>query len=124
MLILTKLTFISSVSQAPGVVECDMSKVPLKSGSVDVVVFCLSLMGTNIRVSNLDKGPQRSLDYRGGGEGDRTMSFFNKQKTIIRGFHRVHSVARGFPRLARRFRGQNIVEVLCKFKFYLVTRSS
>jgi len=28
------------------VTVCEMSKVPLESGSVDVVVFCLSLMGT------------------------------------------------------------------------------
>jgi len=31
------------------VTACDMSKVPLESGCVDVAVFCLSLMGTNIR---------------------------------------------------------------------------
>jgi len=37
------------VSVVPGVVECDMSRVPLKSGTVDLVVFCLSLMGTNIK---------------------------------------------------------------------------
>eukprot|EP00088_Acartia_fossae_P066090 TRINITY_DN81726_c0_g1_i1.p1 TRINITY_DN81726_c0_g1~~TRINITY_DN81726_c0_g1_i1.p1 ORF type:complete len:484 (+),score=98.49 TRINITY_DN81726_c0_g1_i1:80-1453(+) len=37
------------VAMSPGVVECDMSKLPLKSGSVNVVVFCLSLMGTNIK---------------------------------------------------------------------------
>jgi len=30
------------------VVECDMSRTPLSKSSVDVVVFCLSLMGTNI----------------------------------------------------------------------------
>ncbi|GAB6025903.1 hypothetical protein CHUAL_011875 [Chamberlinius hualienensis] len=29
------------------VIECDMSKVPLKNKTVDIVVFCLSLMGTN-----------------------------------------------------------------------------
>jgi len=29
------------------IVACDISKVPLPSQSVDVVVFCLSLMGTN-----------------------------------------------------------------------------
>ena len=29
------------------VTQCDIAKVPLPSGSVDVVVFCLSLMGTN-----------------------------------------------------------------------------
>ncbi len=26
----------------------DMSNIPLESGSVDVVVYCLSLMGTNV----------------------------------------------------------------------------
>lgn len=31
----------------PGVVVCDMSKVPLANSSVDVVIFCLSLMNTN-----------------------------------------------------------------------------
>lgn len=30
------------------VTACDMSKVPLKKNSVDVAVFCLSLMGTNL----------------------------------------------------------------------------
>ncbi|XP_064481750.1 uncharacterized protein LOC135394753 [Ornithodoros turicata] len=30
------------------VTQCDMSNVPLDSSSVDVVVFCLSLMGTNL----------------------------------------------------------------------------
>ncbi|XP_038597611.1 ribosomal RNA-processing protein 8 [Tachyglossus aculeatus] len=33
----------------PRVVVCDMAKVPLEDASVDVAVFCLSLMGTNIR---------------------------------------------------------------------------
>lgn len=28
---------------------CDMSSVPLKSNTVDVAVFCLSLMGTNLK---------------------------------------------------------------------------
>lgn len=30
------------------VVKCDMKNVPLNSGSIDIAVFCLSLMGTNI----------------------------------------------------------------------------
>eukprot|EP00088_Acartia_fossae_P020130 TRINITY_DN2179_c0_g1_i1.p1 TRINITY_DN2179_c0_g1~~TRINITY_DN2179_c0_g1_i1.p1 ORF type:complete len:468 (+),score=144.96 TRINITY_DN2179_c0_g1_i1:40-1443(+) len=37
------------VGTAPGVIECDMSKVPLPDQSVDVVIFCLSLMGTNVK---------------------------------------------------------------------------
>ncbi len=31
------------------VTECDMAKTPLKPGTVDIAVFCLSLMGTNLR---------------------------------------------------------------------------
>ena len=36
------------VSRASHVTSCDMSNVPLPDASVDVVVFCLSLMGTDI----------------------------------------------------------------------------
>ncbi|KAL5572796.1 hypothetical protein UlMin_022393 [Ulmus minor] len=35
------------VSNDPLVIACDMSNIPLESASVDVAVFCLSLMGTN-----------------------------------------------------------------------------
>ncbi|XP_015879023.3 ribosomal RNA-processing protein 8 [Ziziphus jujuba] len=35
------------VSKDPSVIACDMSNIPLDSSSVDVSVFCLSLMGTN-----------------------------------------------------------------------------
>ncbi|GMN42599.1 hypothetical protein TIFTF001_011802 [Ficus carica] len=35
------------VSHDPSVIACDMSNTPLDSESVDVAVFCLSLMGTN-----------------------------------------------------------------------------
>lgn len=31
------------------VVACDMTKVPIDDASVDVAVFCLSLMGTNLQ---------------------------------------------------------------------------
>jgi len=36
------------VSNNPRVVACDIADVPLKDQSVDIVVFCLALMGTNI----------------------------------------------------------------------------
>lgn len=36
------------VSRNPRVTACDMASVPLKDSSVHVVVFCLSLMGTNL----------------------------------------------------------------------------
>ncbi|KAF7819515.1 ribosomal RNA-processing protein 8 isoform X1 [Senna tora] len=35
------------VSNDPKVIACDMANAPLVSSSVDVAVFCLSLMGTN-----------------------------------------------------------------------------
>ncbi|EOY02526.1 PREDICTED: ribosomal RNA-processing protein 8 [Theobroma cacao] len=35
------------VSNNPSVIACDMSNIPLDPSSVDVAVFCLSLMGTN-----------------------------------------------------------------------------
>ncbi|XWS32722.1 hypothetical protein CRYUN_Cryun22dG0014300 [Craigia yunnanensis] len=35
------------VSNDPSVIACDMSNIPLDPSSVDVAVFCLSLMGTN-----------------------------------------------------------------------------
>ncbi|KAL2904571.1 Ribosomal RNA-processing protein 8 [Bienertia sinuspersici] len=38
---------IDLVSSDPSVIACDMSKTPLESSSVDVAVFCLSLMGTD-----------------------------------------------------------------------------
>jgi ribosomal RNA-processing protein 8 len=36
------------VSKNSRVTACDIAHVPLQDGSVDIVVFCLSLMGTNI----------------------------------------------------------------------------
>ncbi|KAL8191483.1 UNVERIFIED_CONTAM: hypothetical protein K2H54_073903 [Gekko kuhli] len=36
------------VALDPRVTICDMSQVPLEAASVDVVVFCLALMGTNL----------------------------------------------------------------------------
>lgn len=36
------------VSRSDLVTACDMSNVPLQKGTVDVAVFCLSLMGTNL----------------------------------------------------------------------------
>ncbi|XP_068230051.1 ribosomal RNA-processing protein 8-like [Palaemon carinicauda] len=37
------------VALNPRVTVCDMAHTPLQSNSIDVAVFCLSLMGTNIR---------------------------------------------------------------------------
>lgn len=37
------------VAANDNVTACDMSRVPLKNASVDVAVYCLSLMGTNLK---------------------------------------------------------------------------
>lgn len=42
-----KVFSIDLVSNDPSVIACDMSNTPLDSCSVDVAVFCLSLMGTD-----------------------------------------------------------------------------
>nr|GMC95284.1 ribosomal RNA-processing protein 8 [Ipomoea batatas] len=42
-----KVFSIDLVSNDPSVIACDMSDTPLGSSSVDVAVFCLSLMGIN-----------------------------------------------------------------------------
>lgn len=42
-----KVFSIDLVSTDPSVIACNMSKTPLESKSVDVAVFCLSLMGVN-----------------------------------------------------------------------------
>lgn len=43
-----KVTSLDLVAVAPGVIECDMANTPLQSNSFNVVVFSLSLMGTNL----------------------------------------------------------------------------
>ncbi|GMH06787.1 hypothetical protein Nepgr_008627 [Nepenthes gracilis] len=42
-----KVFSIDLVSSEPSVIACDMANTPLDSSSIDVAVFCLSLMGTN-----------------------------------------------------------------------------
>lgn len=36
------------VAKAPGVEACDMARTPLLSASMDVAVYCLALMGTDL----------------------------------------------------------------------------
>ncbi|XP_073040966.1 ribosomal RNA-processing protein 8-like isoform X2 [Primulina eburnea] len=51
------------VSNDPAVIACDMSNTPLDTSSVDVAVFCLSLMGTNF--PNYLQEANRVLKHRG-----------------------------------------------------------
>lgn len=47
--VLHKVISLDLVSKVDGVIECDMANTPLESNSVHVVVYCLSLMGTNLK---------------------------------------------------------------------------
>lgn len=47
--IVQKVYSIDLVSSIEGVIETDMAKTPLETKSAHVVVYCLSLMGTNLK---------------------------------------------------------------------------
>lgn len=47
--VLQKVYSIDLVSCVEGVIKADMSNVPIDSNSVNVVVYCLSLMSTNLK---------------------------------------------------------------------------
>ncbi|XP_076950785.1 ribosomal RNA-processing protein 8-like [Bidens hawaiensis] len=58
-----KVFSINLVAKDPSVIACDMSKTPLDSSSIDVAVFCLSLMGTDF--PNFIKEAHRVLKQNG-----------------------------------------------------------
>lgn len=47
--VLQKVYSVDLVSDVEGVVQADMANVPIDSNSINVVVYCLSLMGTNLK---------------------------------------------------------------------------
>ncbi|KAF2905259.1 hypothetical protein ILUMI_00910 [Ignelater luminosus] len=47
--VLQKVHSFDLVAVNSSVIPCDMTHVPLEDGSINVAVFCLSLMGTNLR---------------------------------------------------------------------------
>jgi ribosomal RNA-processing protein 8 len=79
------------------VTACDIAHVPLADESVDVVVFCLSLMGTNVldflreanRILRLN-GTLKVAEVRSRfeGEGNALQSFLQRLKQL--GFHVVN----------------------------------
>jgi ribosomal RNA-processing protein 8 len=83
------------VSHNSSVVACDIAHVPLGDQSVDIVVFCLSLMGTN--VSDFLKEAHRILrvgglikiaEVRSRFEGNESNSLQTFLKTLKKlGFH-------------------------------------
>jgi ribosomal RNA-processing protein 8 len=47
--VMQKVYSIDLVSSVEGVIQSDMAKTPLETKSAHVVVYCLSLMGTNLK---------------------------------------------------------------------------
>ena len=43
-----KVTSVDLIANSPKIIECDMANTPIESQPKNVVIFCLSLMGTNI----------------------------------------------------------------------------
>ncbi|CAI9111466.1 OLC1v1011691C1 [Oldenlandia corymbosa var. corymbosa] len=58
-----KVFSLDLISSDPSVIACDMANTPLASSSVDVAIFCLSLMGVNY--SSYIKEALRVLKPRG-----------------------------------------------------------
>ena len=89
------------VSRSPVVTACNMSNLPLKDSSVDIVVFCLSLMGTNI--GEFLKEAHRVLKPRGIIKIAEVRSRFEGENDGFKKFIRVIKlsgfdiVKKGFP---------------------------
>ncbi|XP_017776102.1 PREDICTED: ribosomal RNA-processing protein 8 [Nicrophorus vespilloides] len=71
------------VASDDAVTACDMSNVPLENSSVDVAVFCLSLMGTNLQ--DYIKEANRVLKMGGILKIAEVESRFDKVETFISG---------------------------------------
>ncbi|XP_062514521.1 uncharacterized protein LOC134190114 [Corticium candelabrum] len=71
------------VASNESIVACDMAHVPLKSCSVDISVFCLSLMGTNITDFLLEA--HRVLKGSGVLKIAEVVSRFSNQDSFVRG---------------------------------------
>ncbi len=87
------------VSRNSRVIATDIAKVPLENEVVDIVVFCLSLMGTNIgefleeasrilRPNGILKIAEVRSRFEGGDEGEGLQHFYNALKRA--GFNIIH----------------------------------
>lgn len=69
------------VALAPDVIACDMASTPLKDDSIDVAVYCLSLMGTNLKDFFLEAN--RVLKPRGTLKIAEVASRFDNVKNFV-----------------------------------------
>lgn len=88
------------VSRSPLVTACDMAHLPLPDESVDVVVFCLSLMGTNI--GEFLKEAHRVLRPKGVIKIAEVRSRFEGEEDGLKKFIRVIKLS-GFEIVQREF---------------------
>eukprot|EP01035_Chromulina_nebulosa_P018027 gene18027-23668_t len=79
------------VSTKPSVLACDIAHTPLKDNTVDIVVFCLSLMGTNI--SDFLKEAHRILRLKGIVKITEVRSRFEGEQHGIKKFIKVLKLA-------------------------------
>ncbi|KAG5671908.1 hypothetical protein PVAND_002077 [Polypedilum vanderplanki] len=91
--VVQKVYSIDLVSTVEGVIKADMAKVPLDSNSVHVIVYCLSLMGTNLKDFFLEAN--RLLKINGVIKIAEVLSRFEKVNLFIDfvkkcGFELVH----------------------------------
>lgn len=58
-----KVYSLDLVAAVDGVIAGDMAHTPLDNGSIDVAVFCLSLMGTNLKDFILEANRVLKIGY-------------------------------------------------------------
>ena len=88
------------VSKSPAVIACNMAALPLQDQSADIVVFCLSLMGTNI--GDFLKEAHRILKPNGIIKIAEVRSRFEGEEDGLKKFFRVLKKA-GFDIVNRSF---------------------
>jgi ribosomal RNA-processing protein 8 len=88
------------VSRNPVVVACNMASLPLQDQSADIVVFCLSLMGTNI--ADFLREAHRVLKPNGIVKIAEVRSRFEGEEDGLKTFFRVLKKA-GFDIVNRSF---------------------
>lgn len=82
------------VSRNEFITACDISKVPLKDNSLDVAIFCLSLMGTNF--IEFLKEAKRTLKPQGVLKIAEVKSRFTSIPSFLEALHKL-----GFKRISK-----------------------
>ena len=98
------------VSRSPLVTACNMAHLPLEDESVDIVVFCLSLMGTNI--GDFLKEAHRVLKNKGIVKVAEVRSRFEGEEEGLKKFIRVIKLS-GFEIVQKDFLSKMFLMLEC-----------